>query len=292
MGNTRVESTNTYTHTVVTKRMDDFIAQKKKDGIEYTYRDLVIASLVRVFYLRPRFNRFFYKGVFYQRNFIDIAVVMHKNLKTGERETVVKCRFTGTETLAEIKAKIDNTIHMAMTTINKADDFTNKIGGTLPTWLLRFYMNFMKFADRRGWLSEKFMFLASPMHASVVFGDMKSIHLGPVWHHLYNFGNAGFFATLGKDVMRPIVDPKTNEIRAERVCDLGISEDERFVDGLTFTHMIRTVDRIMDNISVLEERAEEADRKWPYTSKKGIKQREKWAKQDAKRAKRKPNKFL
>jgi hypothetical protein len=215
---------------------------------------------------------------------------MHKNLKTGEKETVVKCRFTGKETLAEIKKKLDDTIHNAIFGTNATDKFTDTVGAKLPCWALRAFMAWMRFADRWGLLSEKFMFTTSPFHASIVFGDMKSVHLGPVWHHLYNFGNCGFFATMSKEKLKAHVDPKTMEIRPEKIIELGIAEDERFVDGLTYSHMIKTVERMMENLSVLETVPEEEDRKWPHASKRELKLRAKWAKQDAK--KKKPNKYL
>ena len=264
VGKTRVESTNLYTQLIKTKAMDEFIEEKKKEGIEYTYRDIAIAALVRVFYLRPRFNRFVVAGNFYQRKNIDVAIVMHKNLRTGEKETVVKCRFTGKETLAEIKKQLDETLHTAIYGTNDTDEFVDGILGKVPTWVLRLFMSWLRFADRWGLLSEKFMYDISPFHASMVFGDMKSVHLGPVWHHLYNFGNCGFFATMGKDEYKALVDPKTLEIRAEKVVELGISEDERFVDGLTYSHMIKTINRMMENISVLERAPEDDEIKLPH----------------------------
>jgi len=285
LGNTRVETTNLYTQEVITKPMDEYIAKKsKEDGVEYTYRDIAIATLVRVFYLRPHLNRFVYRGNFYQRNYIDIAIVMHKNLRTGEQETVVKCRFTGKETLREVKQILDTTIIRAMTETVETDEFVNKIGSKLPTWLLRCAMSMMRWADRWGLLSDNFMFTVSPFHTSVLFADMKSVHLGPVWHHMYNFGNCGFMACMGKEKKKAIVDVKTNTIQPTQVLELGISMDERFIDGLTYSHVIKTIERAVANLTVLERAPEEDERKWPWGTPTEMKQREKWKKQDARKA--------
>ena len=55
----RDEATNLFTMEVMAKNMDEYIEKKREqDGIEYSYRDIIIAGLVRVFYLRPRLNRF------------------------------------------------------------------------------------------------------------------------------------------------------------------------------------------------------------------------------------------
>ena len=253
VGEDRVSSTCYYTHQVLAKKMDDFIARKRtEEGVEYTYRDICIAALVRIFYLRPHFNRFVIKGTFYQRNFIDVAMAMHKSLKTGEQETTIKVRFTGKETIQEVKKKVDAEITRALTGENGTDSFSGGGLGRMPTWMLRILLVFMKGLDRCGLLSDKFLFETSPMHASILFVDLKSIHLQPVLHHLYNFGNCGFAITMGKEKIAAYADPKTMEISAQKILELGIAEDERFIDGLTYSHMIKTVNRIIENMETLE----------------------------------------
>jgi len=287
VGEDRVSSTCYYTHEVLAKKMDDFIARKKaEEGIEYTYRDICIAGLVRVFYLRPQLNRFVYKGTFYQRNFIDVAMAMHKSLKTGEQETTIKCRFTGKETIREVKEKVDKEIIRAVTGDNGTDAFSGGFLGKMPTWVLRFILSIMKVGDRLGLFSDKFMFETSPMHASILFVDLKSIHLAPVWHHLYNFGNCGFTCTMGKEKLVAYADPKTMEISAQKVVELGIGEDERFIDGLTYSHMVRTINRIIDNLEILERVPEDDEVRAgplnPYQKKQAVKLAKRMAKKQAK----------
>jgi hypothetical protein len=285
VGENRCYSTNYYTQEVTCKEMDEFIAAKRAEGIEYTYRDIVVAALVRIFYLRPALNRFVYKGTFYQRNHIDISLVMHKNLRTGEQETSIKCRFTGKETIAEIKEKFDVEIHKAIYGSNDVDAFTGGFLGKMPTWAVRLLVHSLRRFDRWGMLSDKFMFDISPFHASVVFADMKSVHLGPVWHHLYNFGNCGFICCMGKERMKAIVDPKTNAVKAEKVLELGIGEDERFIDGLTYSHAIKTIMRLVGNLTALERAPEDDEIKRPHPTPYEKKKAEKAAKKAAKKHK-------
>jgi len=251
MGKTRSDSTNMMYLYIPTKKLDEFIAKKKREGLEYTYRDIFIATLVRLFHVRPRLNRFVYGGNFYQRHFVDAALPLHKNLRTGEQETTMKCRFTGKETLAEVKAVWDSQIKNSMSSDNGTDDFARLVE-RMPTWMLRIMVGMMRFFDRHGLLTRKFMENASPFHASFFFTDMKSILMDASLHHLYDFGNCGLFVCLGKEKLVPVVDQKTGEIKAERVVTLGVSEDERFMDGLYLTNMYRSALRIFGNLSVLE----------------------------------------
>jgi len=279
----RTGCTNFYTQEIPTKSLDEYIAKKKTEGVDYTYRDIAIATLVRLFHIRPQLNRFVMKGNFYQRNYIDVSMVMHKDLRTGAQETGIKCRFTGKETLEQVKQKLDAEIHKAIFGSNNTDAFTGGFLGKMPTWMIRMLLGVMRWADRWGLLSDKFMFSTSPMHASIVFVDLKSVHLGPVWHHMYNFGNCGFICTMGKEKARAVVDPKTGALKAENVMELGISQDERFIDGLRYSHMIKAMTRIVENMEVLERAPEDDEIKLPPPTAREKKKKAKLAKKEAKR---------
>jgi len=287
VGKTRVESTNLFTMDIITKTMDEFIASRKKDGVEYSYRDIVIAALVRTFYLRPRLNRFVVAGNFYQRNFIDVAMTVHKDLRSGGEEAAIKCRFTGKETIQEIKASLDKEIYDAVMNNNQTDKFTSAINW-LPTWVFRWIVRGMRVLDRYGLLTDKFMFKVSPFHSSIFFADLKSIHLDRIYHHLYNFGNCGFFCAMGKDKMKALVDERSGEIKPTKVVELGVSEDERFIDGLYYTGMIKVIHRLLDNLELLERAPEDDEVKkcpTPKEIKKQKKQKRKAARIAAKSSK-------
>ena len=268
VGKTRVDSSNQFGLDILTDPLDEFIQQKKaEDGTVYSYRDIVIATFVRSFYLRPRLNRFVVAGNFYQRKFIDVSMSVHKNLKGGGNETTIKCRFTGKETIAEIKQQLDAEIIRAVSSDNGTDKF---VGGLtwMPTWVFRMFVGTLKFLDRFGFCSDKLLFKASPFHCSIFFADLKSIHLDTVWHHLYNFGNCGFFAAMSKEKKVAKVCPKTDQIKPAQIVELGVSIDERFIDGLYYTGMVKAIKRMFENPSCLE-RVPEQDEilKLPLTPK-------------------------
>ena len=269
IGKERSGSTNFLNYDIITKPLDDYIALKRKEGIEYTYRDIVLATVVRAYYLYPRLNRFVVAGNFYQRYFIDVAIAIQKNLRTAEQETTLKMRFTGKETIAEIKAEMDKTIHLATTGKNGTDEFSGGFLGKAPTWLLRIAMKWLYFADRHGLLSEKFIRDQSPFHSSFWFGDMKSIHIDTgILHHLYDFGTSGFHCNISKEVYKNIVDQKNLEPNVQKVIEFAVCEDERFVDGYTWSMALRTMKRIMENLTVLDSAPEPDEIHYPYMTPK------------------------
>ena len=289
VGKSRSGSANYLNYDIITRPIDEFITQKKKEGIEYTYRDIVLATIVRTFYLFPRLNRFVVAGDFYQRYFIDVALAMQKNLRTAEQETTINMRFTGKETLAEIKATMDATIHQALTGKTGTDEFTGGVIGKAPTWLLRIAMKWLYVADRFGWLSEKFIRDQSPFHCSIFFGDMKSIHIDMgILHHLYDFGTCGFHANISKEIYKNIVNQKTLESKVEKVIEFAAAEDERFVDGYTWSMAIKKMKRIMENLSVLERPPEDDEIRHPYMTDK----QKKYFAKGMKKLEKKQAKFL
>jgi len=280
VGKTRVDSTNYFTLEVISRPIDQFIKQKiEQDGIAYNYRDIMIAAFVRCFYVRPRLNRFVVAGNFYQRKHIDVSMSVHKSLRTGANETTIKCRFTGRETLKEVKQALDTEIKRAVSSDNGTDSFSRGMSW-MPTWMFRLAVGLLKFLDRFGLASGKMLFKASPFHTSIFFSDLKSIHMETVWHHLYNFGNCGFFATMSKEHKKPVSDPQTGEIKTEQVFEMGASIDERYIDGLYYHGMVKMLKRFFENPAGLEEPVTEEDiKKVPLTPKQ--------AKAEAKRKRKK-----
>jgi len=261
----RTGATNYFLFKHSCSKMDEYIEKKKQeDGISYCYRDIAVASLVRIFAMRPKFNRFLVRDRLYQRNHIDFAMMAHKSLRSGEDEVIVKVRFTGKETLLEVKTMLDNAIQKAMET---EIDF-GKTARFLPQFVLRFAVRCLRAFDRLGWLSDKFLYNNSPFHSSIFFADLKSIHINYVFHHLYEFGNCGFFATMGKERMDAIVDEETGEIRAEKVLEMGVSIDGRFTDGLYYRYMTKGAKQIVADLSLLERNLADDEIFWPSDVKK------------------------
>lgn len=245
----RTGATNYFVQDIDCAYLDEFIARKiEEDGIQYTYRDLAVATFVRIFTKFPKFNRFFVKDRLYQRNYIDFCMNIHKDLRKRDEEVIVKVRFTGAETLREIKEKIDKGM---MDAVTQDWEYTKNVS-RVPQFGLRWSVRFLRIFDRLGWLSDKFLFKNSPFHSSIYMADLKSIGINYVLHHLYEFGNCGFFATLGKEHKQAIVDEKTDEIRVAKIMQVGVSMDERFVDGLYYRNMVKEQKRIIENLSVLE----------------------------------------
>jgi hypothetical protein len=246
----RTDATNLFKMDIPTRKLDEYIEAKKAQGHTITYRDMIIAVLVRVFHIRPKLNWFIINGTIYRRKWTDVSMMTYKSLRRlGEGETLAKARFTGTETIFEVSKGLNEAIERATKEEGGIDKFTNL---PLPTFLIKAVVNSTILLDKYGMLTDKFLFNSSPFHCSIFLADMRSLKMDFINHHLVQFGNCGFWCCLGKNKMVAVVDEKTGEVKAEEVVSFSVSEDGRAADGLYWSNIMRQIHRIMEDFTCLE----------------------------------------
>ena len=233
--------------------MDKFIVKERENGISFTYMDIVMAAIVRMFAERPELNRFTMNTRIYDRKGISICLTVKKSLRENSDETTVKLEFDGTENIYQVKEKIDQNISM-----NKGSDKTNDTDKTakllmgLPPFLLKFAVKFLMFLDRHGMVPKSLLKL-SPFHASCFLTNMKSISTEYVYHHLYDFGTVGMFAGLGKEVVRPVADSDGKGMHNAKILQIGMTIDERVCDGLYYARSIKRAKKYIMDVDALKE---------------------------------------
>jgi len=233
--------------------MDEFIFKERHLGRRFTYMDIIVAAMVRTLALRPKLNRFVVNGRFYKRNDIQISFVVKKALKDTAEETTIKLTFKGTETVYEIREMMEKEILANSST--SAENDTDKLAKTLtaiPNFVIKFVVNLLMWADRHGILPRAIIDV-SPFHTSLFLTNMKSIKMGYVYHHIYNFGTCSIFLSMGKERYVPVVvDADEGKIGAKKILVIGGAVDERITDGLYNSNSIREFVKYLGNPSLLE----------------------------------------
>lgn len=251
--------------------MDEFILRQRRLGNNYSYTHLMIASIVRLFYLRPKLNYFINHNVIYEHKDISICMAIKKQLKEESEDVDLKFHFSGKENLQQIKEYVDDLI-----TKNTSDDSvygTTKdadVLGKLPNWLFRFAMKVVRFMDRHNMLP-KSLIEASCFHTSCFLTNLKSIKLDAINHHLYEFGTCSIFVAMGKEKMSPVVE-KNKEIKLGKVMKVGLSMDERVADGFYMGKSLKVWRDILENPDcLLEEMPDDGTKKMPKKKRKAKK---------------------
>ena len=232
--------------------MDAFIKDEMANGGgSYNYMHIIIAGIVRIMALYPRLNRFIMNGRIYKRNSINISFVVKKGMTADAAETTVKLDFTGHETLADIREKINAAI-IANSNLN-ADNGTDKLARIItctPNMIIAMLVGILKFLDKHGLLPMSII-KVSPFHTTAFVTNLKSIKGPSIFHHLYDFGNTGVFFSMGKESMIPVVEG--GKVVAGKRMPFQIVTDERFCDGFYFVSALKVLKDLYSNPSQLKE---------------------------------------
>lgn len=236
--------------------IDKFIVEERKKGFHFSYMDVAMAAIVRMYAERPELNRFTMNTRIYDRNGIFIALTVKKSLREGADETTIKLGFDGTENIYQVKEIIDKAVkgNQGNDKVNSTDK-TAKFLMALPPFLLKFAVKFLMFLDRHGMVPKKLIDL-SPFHASCYLTNMKSISTEYVYHHLYDFGTVGMFVGMGKEVVRPVADKDGIGCHNAKILQLGITIDERICDGLYYARSIKRIRNHLVDLDTLKENYE------------------------------------
>mgnify|MGYP000494476542 FL=1 len=243
-----------YSQEIPIAPLDEYIAKKDAEGIKMSYMAIIYASLVRIIAEKPLINRFVMNGKIYARNSIDISLVIKKGMSETADETPLKLHFDGSENIFDIRNRLEQTIIQ-----NKevtAENATDKLAKTLsfvPSWLIKFIVNFLMFLDRHD-LLPKFIIEASPFHTSAFLTNVGSLGIDSIYHHLYDFGTTGVFLAMGKKKKSLInVDEALAE---EKTLSLRWVLDERICDGYYYANSFKTLFRYLRKPELLETKPE------------------------------------
>lgn len=239
------------------KTLDEYITKKQNEGIRVTYMQIIYAAIVRIIAQRPSLNRFAMNGSVYERDKIQVSLVIKKGLEDNSPETPVKLTYTGKETIFEVIEKLDNAISE-----NKdlsASNNTDKLAGALslvPDIFVRWAVKILRFLDKYG-LMPKFVIDASPFHTSVFLTNVGSLGIDSIYHHLYNFGTTSMFFSMGKKKKSYIYED--DDILEEKCITIAFVGDERICDGYYYASSFKLLSKYLKKPELLELPIEEKE---------------------------------
>lgn len=230
--------------------LDEYIDKKSNEGIRLSYMTIIYAALVRIIAERPYLNRFAMNGSLYARNKIYVSLAIKKNFSDEGQETTTKVEFNGTETIFEVKDKLDSIIdkNKDMSTVNNTDSLAKALS-LIPNGLIRFTVKFLSFLDKHG-IMPKEIIDASPFHTSVFLTNVGSLGIDSIYHHLYNFGTTSMFFAMGKKKKSYIYED--DEIHEDKCITLAFVGDERICDGYYYATSFKLLSKYLRKPELLE----------------------------------------
>lgn len=260
---TRNDSQVYFRQDVPIKFMDAYINKKAQEGVKISYMHIIYAAIIRTIYERPWLNRFVMDGRTYDRNDIFVSLTIKKSLEDNAPETVLKLKFTGKETILDIKEKLENAIaeNKDIKTKNNMDKLVYELGKT-PNIILKLVLGIFKLLDKYGLLPKKIIEL-SPFHTSAFLTNVGSLGIDAIYHHLYNFGTTSLFFAMGKKKKDFIHEDE--EIIEEKCISIAFVGDERICDGYYYASSFKLFNKYIKKPELLEKSIAQEEKELAYT---------------------------
>ncbi len=246
------DATNLFSDCTEVTDSDRWLREKRKEGYKgIGYLHLFIAAYVRVVSQRPALNRFICGRRIYARNNIEIVLTVRRGMTAEAGETTIKVVFDPYDTVFDVyhkmNAKIDEIKY------SEEDNNTEQVASALtklPRFILRFAIWLLKVMDYFGIIPQSLLD-ASPFHGSMIITDLGSIGIGPVYHHLYNFGTLPVFLAFGaKRKAYELQEDGTVAMR--KYIDFKVNTDERICDGFDYAQGFKAFKMYLKKPELLE----------------------------------------
>ena len=249
---TRNDGCNQYEESFEVSAVDRTLRRLRVDG----YRGIgilhfLIAAYVRCVSMLPGVNRFVAGRRVYAADRISVVMTVKRSMTLGASETTVKVYFEPTDTIFDVYRKMNEKIEEI-----KASDGNNNTEEVaealcrLPRFLLRFAIAVLRMLDYFGWLPEA-LTDASPFHGSMIITDLGSLRIGPIYHHIYNFGTLPVIIAFGAKRHAYELDRHGNMVDRKYV-DCKMVMDERTVDGHYYAQFLQAYCYLFQHPEILE----------------------------------------
>lgn len=211
----------------------------------------IIAAYIRGVSMLPGMNRFVVGRRIYARDNIEVVMTVKRSLAIDATETTIKVVFEPTDTIFDVYRKMNEKIDEIKTVEgnNNTEDVAEAMCKA-PRFLLRFALTILRIMDYFGWLPQSLLD-ASPFHGSMIITDLGSLRIGPVYHHIYNFGTLPVFISFGAKRHAYELDRHGNMVDRKYV-DCKFVMDERTVDGHYYAQFLQAFRYICQHPEIVE----------------------------------------
>lgn len=236
---TRNDRSNQYEESFEVSQVDRRLRKLRVEGYKgIGILHFLIAAYIRGVSMLPGMNRFVVGRRVFARNDIEVVLTVKRSLSVDATETTIKVKFEPTDTITDVYRKMNEKIDeiKASDGNNNTEDVAEALCRA-PRFLLRFAITVLKILDYFGWLPEGIT-SASPFHGSMIITDMASLRIGPIYHHLYNFGTLPVFIAFGAKRHSYELD-RHGRMVDRKFVDCKFVLDEGIVDGHYYSQFLQ-----------------------------------------------------
>ena len=247
----RNDSCNQFAGAVEISETDRWLRAKRAEGYKgLGMVHLFIAAYIRVLCHLPGLNRFVSGQRVYARNTITINMMVKRGITVDSEETCAKVDFELTDTIYDVYRKMNDAVEEIRSSDDSGTEKAARILMSTPRLLLKLAVKLIKLADYFDWLPMSLL-RVSPFHGSMIITDLGSLGIGPIYHHIYNFGNLPVFLAFGAKRRVTELDRHGQPVEHKYV-DYKIVCDERICDGNYYASAFKYLRYYLKNPHELE----------------------------------------
>lgn len=249
---TRNDGCNQYEESFEITALDRRLRQLRVAGYKgIGILHFLIAAYIRGVSMLPGINRFVVGRRVYARDNIEIVMTVKREISLNATETTIKVVFEPTDTIFDVYRKMNEKIDeiKASEDNNNTEDVAEALTKA-PRFLIRFAIAMLRVMDYFGWVPQKLL-NASPFHGSMIITDMGSLRIGPIYHHIYNFGTLPVFIAFGAKRHAYEID-RHGQVVDNKYVDCKFVLDERTVDGHYYAQFLQAYRYLFAHPEILE----------------------------------------
>ena len=210
-----------------------------------------IAAYIRVVSMLPGVNRFVAGRRIYAADYVTVVMAVKRRMSVDATETTIKVKFNTTDTIFDVYRKLNEKIDEVKSSDegNDTEEFADTFC-RFPRFILRFVIAILRALDYFGLIPESLTDL-SPFHGSLVITDLGSLRIGPVYHHIYNFGTIPVFIAFGAKRHAYELD-KHGNVLDKKYIDAKMTMDERICDGHYYAQFLQALRYVFQHPEIVE----------------------------------------
>ncbi|MBO4915030.1 MAG: 2-oxo acid dehydrogenase subunit E2 [Oscillospiraceae bacterium] len=232
--------------------INEYLEKKNAGDVDfkYTFFHLIVTALVKVATLRPKLNRFYVNGNYYQRNKVTTAFVVKKEFSDSSEEKMAFLEAKPEDNVDTIHNIIRDIVRSTRSGKQNSTDDSMDLFNRMPRFLAKAILHFLMFLDRHGWVPDS-LIADDPNYSTVFISNLGSIKLKCGYHHLSTWGTASIFVIIGEKKWTPLYD-KNGLVKMYESLDLGLTVDERIADGYYYMRSIKLLKYLLEHPEELE----------------------------------------
>ena len=230
-----------------------FMDEKKREGKRYTYFHAFMTAIARVMYHRPKLNRFISNRHMYEHNEILLSFVAKMSLDDKSDELMLVIPIEENDNIDSIADKISRKVEVLRSSkadkagANSAADMLGKLPNIIRVPIFAIIKQLGKYGMLPSSLTDNNIYFTS-----MIISNLGSIKCGAIYHNLADFGTCSSLTSIGEIKDEVQVDQKGKQV-VRKVCEFGVTLDERIGDGFYFAKSVAMIEEILQNPVLLND---------------------------------------